>query len=75
MEEVSIQQVDKLLKTWSQNICEQTRDIISQSLGKYSENINGANPQMLLDDVKDRQSRVISVSIYLKITILLLTWN
>jgi hypothetical protein len=60
MEEVSVQQVDRLLKTWSQNILEQTKKIISSVLGKYPETINGGNSLTVLDEVKDRQSRVIT---------------
>lgn len=65
MEDVSVQQVDRLLKLWSQNITEQTKEIIASALGKYPEAVNGANAQTIIDDVKDRQSRVISVSLYL----------
>jgi hypothetical protein len=61
MEEVSVQQVDRLLKTWSQNILDQTKEIIASSLGKYPDTVNGANSLAILDDVKDRQSRVITV--------------
>lgn len=64
MDEFPIQQVDRLLKTWSQNICEQTKEIITNALGKYPDSINGGNGALsILDDVKDRQSRVISVRI------------
>lgn len=64
MEEVSVQQVDRLLKTWSQNILDQTKDIISSALGKYPDTVNGSNSLAILDDVKDRQSRVITVWFY-----------
>lgn len=58
---VSVQQVDRLLKTWSQNILDQTKEVIAISLGKYPDAVNGANSLAILDDVKDRQSRVITV--------------
>jgi hypothetical protein len=60
MEDNHLQNLDKLLKTWSSNICESTKEIIVGALGRYPENMTTTS-QDIMEDIRDRQSRVISV--------------
>lgn len=64
-EDHQLQNLDRLLKNWANNITEATKEIISSAIqGKSQENVNiqnGGNGQ-IFDDIRDRQSRVISVS-------------
>ncbi len=65
-EDTQLQNLDRLLKNWANNITEATKEIISSAIqGKNQDNFNsynGSNVQ-IFDDIRDRQSRVISVSI------------
>jgi hypothetical protein len=60
MEDNHLQNLDKLLKAWSSNICESTKEIIVGALGRYPENMTTTS-QDIMEDIRDRQSRVISV--------------
>ncbi len=59
-ENQSLQNLEKLLKTWSTNICETTKEIIVGALGRYPETMTNYT-QDIMEDIRDRQSRVISV--------------
>ncbi len=65
-EDTQLQNLDRLLKNWANNITEATKEIISSAIqGKNQDNFNsynGSNVQ-IFDDIRDRQSRVISVSV------------
>ena len=60
------QQLDRLLKTWANNICDTTKEIISAAMsGRSAENLGNLQSQhQIFDDIRDRQSRVISVSTF-----------
>lgn len=62
MEESSLQNIEKILKTWALSINESTKEIISSALNNHPHNAT-QNSQALLDDIRDRQSRVITVSL------------
>lgn len=59
-----MQQLDRLLKTWANNITDTTKEIISSAMsGRSPETMaNFQSQQQIFDDIRDRQSRVISVS-------------
>ncbi len=62
--EDQLQNLDRLLKTWANNICDTTKEIISSAMtGKSPETLSNMQSQyQIFDDIRDRQSRVISVS-------------
>jgi hypothetical protein len=60
MEDPLIQNLEKMLKTWSTNICETTKEIVISALGRYPESMTSYS-QDIIEDIRDRQSRVISV--------------
>ncbi len=55
-----LQNIDKLLKSWSTNICETMKEIVLGALGKYPDSMTNYS-QDIMEDIRDRQSRVISV--------------
>jgi hypothetical protein len=67
-EDSQLQNLDRLLKNWANNITEATKEIISSAIqGKNQESLssqNGGNGH-IFDDIRDRQSRVISVSYFM----------
>lgn len=60
MEDPQLLSFEKLLKTWSTNICETTKEIVISALGRYPESMTSYS-QDIIEDIRDRQSRVISV--------------
>jgi hypothetical protein len=64
-DDVQLQNLDRLLKNWATNITETTKDIISNAIQGRSNNPKQGSPQdntHIFDDIRERQSRVISVS-------------
>ena len=65
-DDAQLQNLDRLLKNWATNITETTKDIISSAiqghrLDEPKSSLNFQSNQ-IFDDIRDRQSRVISVS-------------
>lgn len=52
--------VEKLLQSWATKICESTNDIISSALGRGNE-FTSQGTGAIFDDMRDRQSRIITV--------------
>lgn len=62
-EDLQLQNLEKLLKQWSNSICDNTKDIVNSAVGKLNAENSVEGGVSILNDVRDRQSRVISVGV------------
>lgn len=62
-EDAQLQNLEKLLRNWSNSICDNTKDIVNSAVGKLNAENSVEGGVSILNDVRDRQSRVISVCI------------
>lgn len=59
--EADLAKVEKLLQSWATKICESTNEIITSAMGR-SNDFSSPGANAIFDDMRDRQSRIITVS-------------
>jgi hypothetical protein len=66
-DDAQLQNLEKLLRQWSNSIVDNTKDIVNSAVGKLNAENSVEGGVGILNDVRDRQSRVISVRIVCEI--------
>lgn len=61
-DDTQLQNLEKLLRQWSNSICDNTKEIVNSAVGKINTENSVEGGIGILNDVRDRQSRVISVT-------------